>query len=99
MANSIQLPENPALAERVLENTLKEKTLVLQHGLIGKVFGSGPDASVRVAATVLIILAGAGVTYTFLAPDNAVFAVAEFWKILSPIISSLAGFIFGKSVK
>ena len=99
MSNTLHLPENQALAEKVLDNSIKERSLLLQYGWLGKVFGSGPDASVRVAALVLIILSLAGVIYTFCAPDNSQFGANEFWKVLAPIITSFAGFIFGKAGK
>ena len=97
--NKIELPNDPQLAKHVLDNDTRQKELVLKHGWLGKVFGSGPETSIRIAGAILLLLILSGIAYTFFGKSHAECSIGEFWKILLPTIGTLAGYIFGKSIK
>ena len=65
----------------------------LQSGLLGKLFGGEKRAPMNIAGTIGVALTGAGIAAMFFKTGTE---VTEIWKFISPIITGVLGFIFGK---
>lgn len=91
MVDQVHLPDNPEIAKNVLEKDLQKRQL----GVLGRVFGSNQNTSTHIVGLLLILLVIAGIAYTFFTPAHQAFAVSEFWKVLSPIITTIIGYFLG----
>ncbi|MGO9245330.1 MAG: hypothetical protein ACLPT4_05645 [Verrucomicrobiia bacterium] len=94
----ILLPDNPRVAQLVIENETKKHELTLKSGILGRVFGVGTDAAIHIVGLIAFVLVFACVIYTFIPQNATSFAVADFWKTITPILTTLMGFLFGRSV-
>src|SRR5438552_1834363 len=93
----IQLPDNPKVAQLVIENEAKKHELSVKSGILGRIFGAGADAAIHIVGVIALVLVCSGVVYTFNPTNATTFAIADFWKIIIPILTTLMGFLFGRS--
>ncbi len=89
------LPPDPQVAKEVLQNETRQHKMSLESGWLGRVFGTGRNAPVQVVSLALVLLLLAGVLYTFHGDAPNHLGVVDFWKVLSPIITLLVGFLAG----
>jgi hypothetical protein len=99
MTDRLSLPADPVIAQAVLDNSLKEKQIARQYGALGWFFGCNPEVlPVYIGGMVAIISLLGALIYTFY-PSSSL-PVADLWKIISPFISVVLGYILGaKSTK
>jgi hypothetical protein len=89
-------PEEPdketylKLKEMDIESEMRLKKL--ESGWFGLLFGSSKNASVNVAGLIVIFAVIAGILSFF--QEAAV--TTEIWKYITPIITAVLGFLFGK---
>jgi len=95
--NKLQLPSDPTIAKKLIDADLKTKEHQIKAGLLGKLFGSSIHVSIYIVGIVVFLATIAGVVYTFIPDNTKAVDTAEFWKVLTPIITTLIGFILGKS--
>ncbi|MBI3821504.1 MAG: hypothetical protein HY289_02365 [Planctomycetes bacterium] len=86
-----QIQFNPGESDR--ETYIKLKAMDLESGWLGRVFGSPKNAAVNIGGLVAILVVIAGVIMTFF-PGGA--TATETWKIVTPIVTMVLGFLFGK---
>ncbi len=97
--SKLLLPQDPTLAKAYFNSTTKQKELDLKAGVLGKFFGCNENTSLYIVGFIAIILSMSGLVYTFL-PDNLkTLPTVKYWEIVSPIITTMVGFIFGSKVK
>jgi hypothetical protein len=89
MLNEIQFNKTPDQNQFVL----KVKEMDLEAGWLGKCFGTSKNSPLNIAGFVLIILVVAGVLVLFI---QSSIAAIDYWKIVSPLIALVMGFVFGK---
>lgn len=77
--------------------TIEEKKLDLDAGVLGKFFGNSNSAPSNIAGLSILLLLIFSVFITIY--PNEKISTAEVWKITSPIITLILGYLFGKSEK
>ena len=75
---------------------LRSKQMDLDAGWLGRCFGSGKNAPMNIAGTLVLLLAASGIAVLFF---QSAIAAAEYWKIIVPLLTLVMGFVFGKSSK
>ncbi|HEY1186927.1 MAG TPA: hypothetical protein VGE74_04685 [Gemmata sp.] len=77
--------------------TIEQKKMDLEAGVLGKFFGSGDNAAVNIAGfAVAVALLAALIVTAILSWKDAAASSSEIWKIVTPIITMVLGFVFGK---
>jgi hypothetical protein len=73
---------------------LQSKAMDLESGWLGKVFGNRVNAPTNIAGftAICLILSGIGMV-AFTGWDKS----SEFWKVISPLLTLVLGFVFGKN--
>jgi len=92
MTENIQYNTDPKHAERYF--SLEEKKL--DAGIMGRFFGSTTWAAASIAWTTIFLLTISGISIIFI---TCSIQPADYWKIISPIITLALGYLFGKSGK
>lgn len=88
---------------RIREKELERQERKDQRGWVGKFWGEGDHAAKNIAGLLIcamLILGGCytyGVFNCFNQSSNQL--IADFWKIITPLITLALGYLFGKSVK
>jgi len=73
---------------------IQAKALELEAGWLGRCFGAGRNASVNIAGGSLIALILLGAALLFL--DAKGMTASEYWKLVTPIITLILGYLFAK---
>jgi len=73
---------------------LQSKAMDLESGWLGRAFGNHANAPTNIAGfvAVCLILAGIGIV-AFSGWEKS----AEFWKVISPLLTLVLGYLFGKN--
>ncbi len=71
---------------------IKIKEMHLQSGMLGRFFGAPGNATVNIGGLVVLLVVAAGIVMTIKAPDGGL----EAWKVITPIVTMVLGFLFGK---
>jgi hypothetical protein len=79
-------------AER--EHELKKKEMELEAGALGKFFGSSKNAPQNIAGLIGVMLVLSGLVAVFKPVEGV--KPDEFWKIISPLIAGVLGYLFGR---
>ena len=93
------LPQDKKLATQALDIEKNDKELERKLGSLGKLFGHGNNVVLYIVALITIFLVLIGAIYSFFPSNDTAMTPVEFWKILSPFITTGLGFIAGKSGK
>jgi len=93
--NELKLPDDPRVAKEVLQNAEKRDRRRIESGWLGIVFGTGRNAPVPVLSLITLILLIAALAYTFSGERSGYLPVADFWKIIAPILTTLIGYLVG----
>lgn len=93
MANSIQLPDNPAIAQKVLENQKEKEIRNAEIGVLGKLWGISSSVPNNIAGLTILILLVVGCYLTLVVNDSSF--IKDMWTIFSPIITLALGYLFG----
>ncbi|MDI9340260.1 MAG: hypothetical protein QM534_06775 [Sediminibacterium sp.] len=101
MANKFELPEDTALAKKVIDHESKKHELKVRAGWLGQFFGVTKHVGLYIVGLICIILILTATIYTFF-PDNSKptsLSSEKLWTIVLPVITTLIGYIFGVSQK
>lgn len=74
------------------------KKMDLDSGWLGKVFGTPPNSNVNIAGLIALLLVLTALVFTMFnlnAQDKS--PVFEFWKIITPIVGTVLGYLFGNA--
>jgi len=74
---------------------LHSKQLDLESGLLGKFFGSSKSAPSNIASLCLLLILISGIALTL--GISGKMEASEYWKYLSPTMSLIFGYLFGKN--
>lgn len=90
---------NYDLAKQDQENVHVQKLENTRIGIIGRLFGTGENASKNITATVcvLLLIGGASVSFYAYAVKEDSELASSVWNVISPIITLALGYIFGKN--
>lgn len=72
---------------------IKIKEMDLESGWLGRLFGSPKNAAVNIGGLALCVALIAGMIIT-INPGGSI--AVEAWKIISPIMTMILGFLFGR---
>jgi hypothetical protein len=72
---------------------LEQQRMALDAGLLGKLFGTGTSAPLKIAGFTLVLLIVPGVLVLFF---DTKMPPAEYWKLAGPIVTGALGFVFGR---
>lgn len=75
------------------ETYVKLKAMDLESGWLGRIFGSAKNAAVNIGGLVVLLVVVAGIIMTLYPAGST---ATESWKIITPIITMVLGFLFGK---
>ncbi len=75
--------------------SLEEKKLDLDAGWLGKLFGNEINAPSNIAGVSIVVLLAVSIYGTAYPPEKL--EVTELWKITTPIITMILGYLFGKN--
>jgi uncharacterized membrane protein HdeD (DUF308 family) len=89
MSDNLTYNEDPKHAETLL----RSQQMVLEAGTLGKFFGSPQRAASSIACITIFLLTCSGVVSMFFACN---ISTAEYWKIITPIITLALGYLFGR---
>lgn len=89
---------NYSLAKQERYNDHIQKQQKIRLGFIGKIFGSGENASKNITATicVLLIIGGSIVSVYAYACKNDKELAGSIWNVIVPILTLSLGYLFGK---
>ena len=73
---------------------LRSKEMDLESGILGKFFGNHRNAPSNIAGAVLLVLLVPCVVLVFV---QGSFPAGEYWKVVTPIITLILGYVFGKN--
>jgi hypothetical protein len=73
---------------------LRSKAMDLESGWLGKAFGNHTNAPTNIAGFVAVCLIVAGTGMVGLAGWEK---SSEFWKVISPLLTLVLGYLFGKN--
>jgi hypothetical protein len=73
---------------------LRSKEMDLEWGVLGRFFGSHTKAPTNIAGVVALLLVTSGVG---LVVWQGWQASAEYWKVMTPVLTLVLGFLFGKN--
>ena len=93
------MPENEksatfGAADLDLTVDLRRKAMDLESGFLGRFFGNRANAPTNIAGMALVLLLVSGIAMVAL---NGWDHSAEYWKVLSPLLTLVLGFVFGKN--
>ena len=97
------LPKDPETSQKIIERTFESNNIDKKLGKLGLFFGLGESVKMNIAGLTIIILLFSGISYTFgilfldFSANKNVIGILEFWGIITPLITLVLGFIFGKS--
>ena len=72
---------------------LQSKAMDLEHWWLGKFFGSTRNAPLNIAGLVLFVLMLPGVALLFV---EGKFPAADYWKLITPAVTLILGYVFGR---
>jgi hypothetical protein len=75
------------------ETYIKLKAMDLESGWLGRVFGSSKNAAVNIGGLVVLLVVIAGIIMTIYPAGST---ATESWKIITPVITMVLGFLFGR---
>lgn len=77
---------------------IESKRMDLESGWLGKVFGTGNNSNINIAGLIAIMLILPALFFTFfnLQTEDKT-TVLEFWKIITPLVGTILGYLFGSS--
>ncbi len=96
----IELPENPQIAEKVVDAENRHTGRRIEMGWIGRFFGSVGEKPGNIAGVVILIstVVLAGVFWvTYFHPNTNNVPVGEIFTLFGGIITLALGFLFGRS--
>lgn len=76
------------------EHELKARQMELTAGLLGRLFGGPKNAPTNIAGFVVVLLLITGLGLLFTYPGSM--TASEYWKVATPIITLIVGYVFGK---
>ena len=82
---------NPQAPDK--DTYVKLREMDLNSGMLGKFFGTSDNVSVYIAGVVVMVVVVTGLVVTFYPGGTT---AVETWKIITPIVTMILGFIFGK---
>ncbi len=85
-----QITFNPKEPDK--DTYIRIKEMHLQSGALGQFFGAPGNASVNIGGLVVVLVVVAGIIMTLKASDGG----QEAWKVITPIVTMVLGFLFGK---
>jgi len=92
MAENLKYNTDPDATELLL----KSKGMDLESGWLGKLFGSSKTAPSNIAGLSLLLLLSPGIALLFTA--GTAMTAGDYWKLITPIITLILGYLFGKNV-
>lgn len=93
MTDHLSLPKDKELASKIIENQSRAREL--SFGLCGKLFGNNKYTSAYVAAALVALIVIAMFIFSMAADEKKLANGLELLKNLSPILTTLVGFICG----
>ncbi len=103
MANGFNLPEDPQLANKIIDSKHEISKKKVEHGFLGLVWGSSSSIPNNIAALTILILVFFGIIYsvqTVNTKQEALgFSIKDCWSIIIPIITLAFGYLFGEKTK
>jgi len=72
---------------------LEEKRMSFDYGSLGRLFGSSANAPTNISGLLLFLLVLPGVLLVFLQGN---IEVGEYFKLILPAVTLVAGFLFGR---
>jgi hypothetical protein len=75
------------------EHVLKARELELTAGWLGRVFGNAKNAPLNIAGIIATLLTITGIALLFW-PGSM--TASDFWKLITPILTLILGYLFGK---
>ena len=75
---------------------LRSKQMDLDAGWLGRCFGSGKNAPMNIAGTLVLLLLASGIAVLFF---QSAIPASDYWKIIVPLLTLVMGYVFGKSSK
>jgi hypothetical protein len=88
--------EKATYSSSVSDLALQHKAMDLEHGWLGKVFGSSKNAPINIAGFFLILLAIPGIGLLFC---DGKMPAGDYWKLFSPIATLILGYMFGRKAE
>lgn len=92
MPNPDQQPKATYSADSA-DLTLKSKAMDLEHGLLGKLFGSTKNAPLNIAGAFLLGLLVPGIVLLFC---DGKLPASDYWKLILPVTTLILGYLFGR---
>jgi hypothetical protein len=95
--SKFELPPDTKLASKVITENAKNDMMKTQLGWLGRFFGNSSQIKVYIVGLIAIIILLIAVIYTLL-PSNwhsAGFGVKEFWTAITPILTTIIGYLIG----
>lgn len=82
---------NPQAPDK--DTYVKLREMDLNSGILGKFFGTSDNVSTYIAGVVVIAVVITGLIASFFPGGTT---AVETWKIITPIVTMILGFLFGK---
>ena len=89
--NKIYIPDDPEVAQ--IYSDLEKEKLKSERGFLGKFFGSSVNSPTNILGLTVLLLFIAGGIYSTFNPSSSF----DLWKLFTPLLGTILGFLFGKN--
>ena len=93
MANSIQLPDNPEIANKILDNQKEKDQKHTEIGWLGRAWGVSSSVPNNLAALTIVAMLIIGCILS--CKKTSLDDVTTIWSIFNPLITLALGYLFG----
>lgn len=103
MPNEFNLPNDPQIANKIVDAKNEIQKKKIEHGFLGLFWGSAISIPNNIAALSIIVLVLFGIIYSFsvsnVPNEKLLFSIKECWAVVTPIITLAFGYLFGEKTK
>lgn len=103
MPNGFDLPQDPQLANKIIDSKNEISKKKVEHGFLGLVWGSSSSIPNNIAALTIIVLVFFGIIYSIsinnVKPEETGLTIKDCWTIITPIVTLAFGYLFGEKTK
>lgn len=103
MSNEFKLPQDPQIANKIVDSKNEISKKKIEHGFLGLFWGSSSSIPNNIAALTIVVLVLFGIIYSIvireMQPKEVGLSIKECWAIITPVITLAFGYLFGEKTK
>ncbi len=99
--SKFELPTDPKIANKVIAENAKMENVKAQLGWLGRFFGNSSNVRLYIVGLIALVLLLIGIIYTFIPQQfrSETFGIGELWSVLTPMLTTIVGYLIGSNDK